>query len=157
MATDFMPQTGPSMTPSPGHQPNELRIRAMVIFTLALMVTSGAVMVGMGYLMNYFTVGEQNLKALAPPRFKNDVGPFPSPRLQSNPGADLTAFKAAQLAELKQMGWVDQSKNVARVPIDRAMDLYASGTEIPWPVLKSKTSVEMRATLTTTSPQPEKK
>jgi len=45
------------------------------------------------------------------------------PRLQISPKADMEVFRAREEAELNSYGWVDRTAGVARIPIDRAMDL----------------------------------
>ncbi|MCK1317331.1 hypothetical protein IVB32_29900 [Bradyrhizobium sp. 23] len=50
---------------------------------------------------------------------------FPSPELQTSPEDDLTRFEAAQRARLTTYAWVDRDHNIARIPIDQAMQLVA--------------------------------
>jgi hypothetical protein len=50
---------------------------------------------------------------------------FPSPELQTSPEDDLTRFEAAQRARLTAYAWVDLDHNIARIPIDQAMQLVA--------------------------------
>ena len=45
------------------------------------------------------------------------------PKLQLSPIADMEAFRAREEAELNGYGWVDRNAGVARIPINRAMDL----------------------------------
>lgn len=49
----------------------------------------------------------------------------PLPRLQSAPIQDLKDMRAAEDKILSGYGWVDQQHGVARIPIDRAIDLLA--------------------------------
>jgi hypothetical protein len=49
--------------------------------------------------------------------------PPPEPRLQADPAADLRVMRAAEDAELNEYGWVDRSRGVIRLPIERAMAL----------------------------------
>ena len=51
----------------------------------------------------------------------------PVPRLQPNPGGDLEAFRAEKHALLSEWKWTDSSHRFARIPIERAMSLYAQG------------------------------
>ena len=57
---------------------------------------------------------------LTPPR------PFAPPRLQTDPVSDLNRLKAQQRAQLTGYGWVDGDRGLARIPIERAMDLIAA-------------------------------
>jgi hypothetical protein len=49
----------------------------------------------------------------------------PLPRLQPDPRADLLAFRAKEDAVLHTYGWVDKSRGIVRVPIERAMEILA--------------------------------
>jgi hypothetical protein len=50
----------------------------------------------------------------------------PGPNLQPNPSADLAAFRAAEDAELSKWAWVDREKGVARVSVERALEIVAA-------------------------------
>jgi len=59
----------------------------------------------------------------------------PGPNLQPNPSADLAAFHAAEQTELATWAWVDKEKGVARVPVERALEIVASrGLPAPPPM-----------------------
>ncbi len=47
------------------------------------------------------------------------------PRLQSVPGTDLAAYRRAHQEKLASYGWVDKNAGIARIPIDRAIELMA--------------------------------
>jgi hypothetical protein len=49
----------------------------------------------------------------------------PSPRLQPDPHADLEALRAQKQTLLSGWAWIDSTHQFARIPIDRAMALYA--------------------------------
>jgi hypothetical protein len=49
----------------------------------------------------------------------------PEPRLQSHPVADLAAERAREQAMLDGYAWVDRDAGIARIPVDRAMDILA--------------------------------
>jgi hypothetical protein len=48
---------------------------------------------------------------------------FPQPRLQPDPHVALVPFIKNQEEILASYGWVDKEKGVARIPIERAMEL----------------------------------
>jgi hypothetical protein len=56
---------------------------------------------------------------VVPPR------PYPSPELQVDPTADLDRLQAEQRGRLTGYAWVDRDHGLARIPIDRAMELIA--------------------------------
>jgi hypothetical protein len=47
------------------------------------------------------------------------------PRLQSKPASDLGAYRRTQQEKLSSYGWVDKNAGIARIPIDRAIELLA--------------------------------
>ncbi len=52
--------------------------------------------------------------------------PFPAPQLQTAPQSDLEKLQSAQLARIERYGWIDQSKGLLRIPIERAMEIVVS-------------------------------
>src|SRR5205823_14080578 len=48
---------------------------------------------------------------------------FPQPRLLTKPGATPAELRAAEDSDLNSYGWVDRTSGIARIPIDRAMQL----------------------------------
>ena len=61
--------------------------------------------------------------AAEPPSLSGRVRVPPQPRLQSAPWRDLHAMVEAQERLLSSYGWIDRSRGVVRIPIDRAIDL----------------------------------
>jgi hypothetical protein len=60
--------------------------------------------------------------------------PAPTPRLQTDPHADLMKRQQAEDAVLRAYGWVDRATGTVRIPIERAMELLAGrqgGAEQP--------------------------
>ena len=49
--------------------------------------------------------------------------PPPEPRLQADPVEDLRRWRAQEDAELAEYAWIDRSRGVIRLPIERAMAL----------------------------------
>jgi hypothetical protein len=49
----------------------------------------------------------------------------PAPQLEAESGQTLDPYRAAEERRLTSYGWVDRSNGVARIPIDRAMQLTA--------------------------------
>ena len=67
------------------------------------------------------------LRSGAPDAFRKVVEhSFPEPALQKNPRDDLTRFELLQRAALSGYDWVDQSRGLARIPIEEAMRIIAS-------------------------------
>ena len=49
--------------------------------------------------------------------------PQPTPALQTQPFMDIYTLRRGEAERLSSYGWVDRDGGVARIPIDRAMDL----------------------------------
>lgn len=50
---------------------------------------------------------------------------FPTPRLEDDERTELAPIRYQEEQTLNSYGWVDQNAGVARIPIDRAMELVA--------------------------------
>jgi len=50
---------------------------------------------------------------------------FPQPRLERNERQEINDFRLKEEQTLNSYGWVDQKTGVARIPIERAMQLIA--------------------------------
>jgi len=57
----------------------------------------------------------------------------PPPRLQVAPQADLDRLHADENKQLTTFGWVDRENGVARIPIERAMQLLGERGFSGWP------------------------
>ena len=49
----------------------------------------------------------------------------PEPRLQANPTVDLIRLRDVENVALNNYAWIDPDKNIARIPITRAMAILA--------------------------------
>jgi hypothetical protein len=59
---------------------------------------------------------------------------YPEPRLQPDPAADLENLRAREMQVLEGTGWVDETRGIAHVPIERAMRQVAREGIADWPV-----------------------
>jgi len=66
-------------------------------------------------------------------RLPSPIPQYPSPRLQSDPAADMRKFHEAELARLNSSGWDDQAKGLGHIPIDDAMRRIAASGIPDWP------------------------
>ncbi|HEY6455849.1 MAG TPA: hypothetical protein VIY90_11285 [Steroidobacteraceae bacterium] len=108
-----------------GHEPAAVAGRALCIAAAILF----AAVLSLGVLLNW-SLRHQ----IAPDQAQVAArqGPIPPlPRLQAHPAADLAALRAEQEALLTHYAWVDSAHTAARVPIERAMAIYANQQEHP--------------------------
>jgi hypothetical protein len=68
----------------------------------------------------------------------------PAPRLQVHPKADLDRLRAEEHDRLTTYGWADRERRVARIPIERAMQLLAERGLAGWPSLPPPTQTTPR-------------
>lgn len=120
-----MAETSHGTTPAGrGHEERDLNVRAVGLFLVGLLLTVGAALLVVGWLFDYFTVRQARLDV--PPSRLAEARPMPpEPRLQVAPLEDLKATRAAEDAALIGYGWVDRKAGIAKIPINRAMELLA--------------------------------
>jgi hypothetical protein len=83
----------------------------------------GFVLVGMIAMFFY-------VKADAPAAFKLPVERrFPQPSLQTSPQQDLAEILLKQRQPMSQYEWIDKSKGLARIPIDKAIEIVIARGE----------------------------
>jgi hypothetical protein len=58
---------------------------------------------------------------------------YPTPRLQSDPPADMRAFHALEMRQLDSTGWVDEAHGVVHIRIADAMRIVGQEGIPGWP------------------------
>jgi hypothetical protein len=114
-----------ALAPStPRHEPRDVTLGPVISVGLGV----GVMVVGLAVLADVLfpqRTWDTLLRAPLPP--------MTAPALQSDPPADMAAFRAADLARLNSFGWVDRAGGVAHVPIDQAMRQVARDGIPDWP------------------------
>ena len=118
--------TEPDSNPVVAHEQTDANARAITQFGIALVLIVVLSQLGLWWLFNAFTKRESKL---SPPvtalvRTQAPTEP-PEPRLQANPQADMRLMREREDTILHHYGWVDRNRGVARIPIDRALELVA--------------------------------
>jgi hypothetical protein len=110
-----------------GHEVTDAEAGPLVKFVAFLALTTAitaAVVVG---LYKYLDTREIREKAGHYPLAVGIERPLPpSPRLQSYPLDDMQELRKNESLVLDHYGWVDKSKGVVRIPVDRAIELLAT-------------------------------
>lgn len=103
---------------------SDLNVRALAGLTAILMIVVALAFVLMWWfshrLLDDRIAADPPPPALPEARLPHEP---PGPRLQSDPLAELSALRAVEELTLTTYGWVDETTGIARVPVDRAMDL----------------------------------
>jgi hypothetical protein len=77
-----------------------------------------------GIVLLMYVLAHTWLRTTSPP-----IATAPSsPRLQANPAADLAAERRREEGMLEGYAWVDRERGVARIPVQRAMEILARGS-----------------------------
>jgi hypothetical protein len=98
--------------------------RAILRFGAGILVILVATFLVLAGLFGFFSTRESRLgrgpgRGLPPKQLP------PEPRLETSPPANLAELRAAEEKALTNYGWVDREKGVARIPIERAMEIIA--------------------------------
>jgi len=92
-------------------------------FILALIVVCMALMWGLSKFLKNEIADRQ---PPAPPLTGARENPLPpAPRLETSPAKELADLRDREAAVLSGYAWVDKSKGIAEVPIDRAIEIAA--------------------------------
>jgi hypothetical protein len=130
-----------------GYEDTDVRVSGVVVFLAALgifVVVTAVLCVGIGKVINHelakadgpttkwnHPVDVRKLGNLASSpelqqQFAQLASRFPTPRLQTDDGyQEITDIHAKEDLLLENYSWVDESKGIVRIPIDRAMELVA--------------------------------
>src|SRR5262245_64840624 len=103
---------------------SDFNLKYIAYFAAALLLGLAVIFAGATWVFKTFVkrdVREQVVRSEVQPV---QVGPI-APRLQVSPDQENQAYLAEQRETLSKYGWLDQDHSVARIPIDRAMDIVA--------------------------------
>ena len=115
---------GDQPQPEAGRETQDVSIPAIVKFGIGLAVVTALVSVAMWALFRVYAAREDKHDQPVPPMVAASLQRTPSgPRLEPDPLAPRLAARARENAVLSSYGWVDRGAGIARIPIDRAMEL----------------------------------
>ena len=125
----------------PGHEGSDVSISAIVKFGVGLAIVAVIILVAMWGLLRSFETGAKKQDRPVPPMVAASLRRTPrEPRLEPDPLAPRIAAQAREDAILKSYGWADRGAGIARIPIDRAMELLVErGLPAPKPMMPAAT------------------
>ena len=128
---------GDQPAPEAGRETQDVSIPAIVKFGIGLAVGAVLVHVAMWGLFRVLETREERKDQPVSPMVAASLRRTPrEPRLEPNPLAPRLALRAREDAVLTSYGWVDRNAGIARIPIDRAMELLvANGLPAPKPAI----------------------
>jgi hypothetical protein len=112
------------LLPPARHEPADASSRAALIAFPAILA---------GLLLSVLLVWWIFPSTTVDRRLPSPITLYPSPRLQSDPAADMRKFRESELDRLNSAGWDDQAKGLGHIPIDDAMRRVAASGIPDWP------------------------
>lgn len=101
-----------------GHEPDAINYRTILLVAGLLAVVVIAIGVALHLILTRAVIPNHAEIAARPAQVP------PKPRLQPHPQADLARFRAQKEALLSGYAWTDAQHAYARIPIQRAMQIY---------------------------------
>lgn len=123
---DAIPQGLPTAGVQAGHEPTGVEARGLVVGAIVLAAVVIVSQLVLWLWMRDFRRMEEEANALAPSRLAIGVDRFPEPRLQESPPVEMVQIKEEELRRIGTYGWVDRKAGIARIPVDRAMDILVT-------------------------------
>ncbi len=120
---DAIPQGVPAGGLETGHEDTTIPVRGIVIAAISLVVTVVVCQLVLAWWWRTFKAEENKAEMLHPGRQEIDVAQFPQPRLQESPPVELVQMVREEKARIASYGWVDPKAGIARIPVDRAMEI----------------------------------
>jgi hypothetical protein len=110
---------------SGGYEKRDANVRFLgfVIAGLGLLTVAG--MVVSWLVFRGLDARHEAAQPPAPPLAETRPAAPPEPRLQVDPRRDMEAVRREESEALRGFGWVDRDAGIARIPIERAMELLA--------------------------------
>ena len=102
-----------------GHEPSAIAVRRVLIVGAILTFVVLTSVVVLHFVLRDLVMPRHAELMLRPGAIP------PEPRLQPSPQNDLVVFRARKEALLSGYAWADGSHTYARIPITRAMQIYA--------------------------------
>ncbi len=127
---DLRPQGQAAPTALYDHERKDVSLAGILWFAVALALVIIAVQILLAFWIGLYAKGEERAAQAAPPRLADTADLYPGPRIQGDPVADMQIFASKEAKALASYGaWRPinpddpASARVARLPIDRAIDL----------------------------------
>lgn len=104
------------------HETTDMDPKYILYFAIALTVFGVLIQIGVWWMFRQFNREEARREAQLP--IVTATKPPPEPRLQIDPNGDLEELRRQENEILTTYRWVDREKGIARIPVDRAMQVF---------------------------------
>jgi hypothetical protein len=108
-----------------GHELSDLKPTNIALFGIAL---AGAItlVLAVSYWIFEYNAGQHAKEQVPPSPLAHTREPTPEPLLQVYAAEDLQEMRAAEDAALNGYGWVDKEAGIARIPVEKAIEVLAN-------------------------------
>lgn len=113
------------------YEPRQPDLRVVLAFLASLALAGGLILLILWGMYAYFRGLSAKRGPVPSPEVFGSAPRIPAPKLQPDPVADYQVYQLTDHEILTSYGWVDQKAGIARIPIDRAMDLLVQ-RGLPW-------------------------
>jgi hypothetical protein len=108
--------------PRHSHEQSDLEPKSILYFAAALAVLIAVICAGVWWMFRELE-GEEAGRLPGPAPADVPVRAA-SPQLQIDPQADLQKLRREEEMILSTYGWIDRERGIARIPVDRAMQIF---------------------------------
>jgi hypothetical protein len=115
-----------------GHEDSDVAVRPLAIFLAGLAGSLVAVGAICAWLFSVFLAESQQADVAPGPRAEVERR-TPGPLLQHSPREERDELRAAEERRLHAAEWIDRDRGIARIPIERAIELTAERGFPKWP------------------------
>jgi len=121
-------QPHPESQPAAAYETRDVNFRAVLGLAAGIVLGGAIVCGGLWLLLASLRAEARRKEPVVSPLAKTQPAP-PAPRLQDAPALDYRAFREQEDERLRSYGWIDREQKIARMPIERAIDLLAERGE----------------------------
>ena len=104
------------------HERTDLDPKYVLYFAIVLVIAGLLIYVGTKWMFWQFQ--SQQARQEMQPSVLQVPKPIPEPHLQISPQGDLEELRRQEDEILSTYQWIDRDQGTARIPIDRAMELF---------------------------------
>ena len=116
--------------PAVSHEKSDVDLRCITYLGAGLTVLVVVILGLLVWLFNYFSARELR-QGHTPQGMPKSAPETRAPRLQISPSTEMAEMRAAEDKVLTSYGWIDKDKGVVRIPIERAMAIFAERQAAP--------------------------
>jgi len=104
------------------HETSDMNPKYIVYFAVGLVLVGLVIQIGIAWMFRLFE--REQTQRESRPALVEAPKPVPQPRLQINPQGDLEELRRQENEILSTYAWIDRDRGIARIPIDRAIELF---------------------------------